>query len=182
MLKILLQDRTLYPSLTIWRNRWWAYPIIALHNECFDIQESVFQGWNPVIFPSSLVWSAALQTPQSRADEVRWSPTSCSSASTTRGCETREGRRCWQMRGSATEDRRCQWAVGALRNMEESGRVGWATTWTQGVTQTRSPGAASAELEKMHFLEMQLGSIFLTFREGEKISCWKSHVTIIQGL
>ena len=137
MLKILLQDRTLYLSLTIWRNRRWAYPIIALHNECFDIQESVFQGWNPVIFPSP-VWSAALQTPQCRADEVWWSPTCCSSASWTRGCETRVGRRCWQMRGSATEAVPVQ-SVGRGRTPEH-GRVARATTWTQGVTQTRSRG------------------------------------------
>ena len=126
LLKILLQDRIWYPS---WSNNL-KKSLVNLPNHCtsqwvFWYSGKCFRGRNPIIFPSQ-VSAAALQTSHSTANEVSWSHLLQFRVLEERLRDSL-GRRCWQMRGSAT---RCQWcaAVGALRNMEESGRVGRASS------------------------------------------------------
>ena len=151
LLKILLQDRIWYPS---WSNNL-KKSLVNLPNHCtsqwvFWYSGKCFRGRNPIIFPSQ-VSAAALQTSHSTANEVSWSHLLQFRVLEERLRDSL-GRRCWQMRGSAT---RCGGRT-PEHGRERKGGPSVEPPPGQGVTQTRSRSSLSiVEKKKKLFLEWQ---------------------------
>ena len=154
LLKILLQDRIWYPS---WSNNL-KKSLVNLPNHCtsqwvFWYSGKCFRGRNPIIFPSQ-VSAAALQTSHSTANEVSWSHLLQFRVLEERLRDSL-GRRCWQMRGSAT---RCvlRWAHSGTWKRAEGWAERRATTWTRGDPDkvTEQPQHSWKKKKKL-FLEWQ---------------------------